>query len=121
MKKYSRQVKDRVSDLLKNDQVKFMDITVENYMVDMLLDGKPLPIKWRKTAFNPSDNLSDTVLLLNEIFPTEKWKLECEEPGLIYTAWVSVEENSVFCATPARALCLAIWNCWRLQHDSSDE
>jgi hypothetical protein len=122
MKKYSRQVKDRLSDQLKDEKVKFLDIVLENYMVDMLLgDNRRWPIKWMKMTFNPSDDLSHTVMLLKEIFPKEKWELKCEEPGLIYTAWVSAEENSVFAHTEARALCLAIWNCWRLQNDSPDE
>lgn len=121
MKKYSRQVKDRVSDHLKDDRIKVVDGIVENYMIDMLLDGRPWPINWRKVSFNPTDDLAHTVMLLNEVFPGEHWNLKCEDPGVVYTSWVSVEENSVFSITPARALCLAIWNCWRLNHDSSDE
>lgn len=121
MRKYSRQVKDRVSEQLKNDKVKFVDIVVENYMVDMLLDDRPWPVKWKKMTFNPTDDLTHTMMLLNEVFPNEKWNLNCEESGLIYTAWVGAEENSVFAHTPARALCLAVWNCWRLNNDTLDE
>lgn len=52
-----------------------IDLETESFLIEELLGNRVQPIKWKKTSFNPSENISDALELFRYIYPEVQFKL----------------------------------------------
>lgn len=120
MSRYSKQIKDDISRKLDNGKIKILDLETESSIIDAFVgDRKSWKREWLKYDFSPSTNLQDCVDLIEFVFKTAEWHIEClsREDG-DYLAYVDDEDYMVVSFSPARALLLAAWNAWRIKNDT---
>lgn len=117
MSKFTKPVKDSISQKLGDDRVRTIDLDTENAIVEAFLDGRPWPNLWKRMTFDPANEMTDTLKLLAYFWPDSRWQVICDEPGKVYTAWLDEETYTVSSFCPERALLLAMWTVWRIGHD----
>ena len=120
--KFTKQSIDKISELLADDKVN-IDFNMENAIIEALTEGHNIPSKWKKATFSPSRSVDDCIQMIRILYPTIEFSLVTKviEGGPVFIAWVSKEEYSVWSTMAARALFRAMWNCYRLEHDTNEE
>lgn len=115
MVKYSEQAKDKISFLLKNDNIKVIDISVENAILEILLNGIEFPKTWKNPKFSPANQYKDSLDVLGYFHNKDDWNISFQKDTEMFEVYVVDKKYSVANKSLSRAIMLALWNCNQLK------
>lgn len=118
MTKYSDQAKDKIYNLISNPNVTLVEASVENALIDILLNGKPLPREWKKASFSPANQYKDAIELLGFFHGVDEWNIAFHKDTQMFEVFVVDKKYSVAAARLSRAVVLALWNYHQLKDKS---
>lgn len=117
---YSQQVKDKITSILTNDKIKVVDVSVENAVLEILLNKRETPRSWKRTGFSPANVYKDAFDVLGYVNAGKNWQIQFHEDTQLFEVYVVDKKYSVAAAGLARAIMLALWNHNQL-HDVSED
>lgn len=117
---YSQQVKDKISSILTNDRIKVVDVSVENAVLEILLNKRETPRGWKRTGFSPANVYKDAFEVLGYVNAGKTWQVHFHEDTQLFEVYVVDKKYSVVASSLARAIMLALWNYNQL-HDVQED